>query len=135
MGKVIKRVGIILACIVVLFGVLIAIMFQVMNRKTEDALAKQVNVDIDMSKVKDGIYEGSSDGGMVYVEVKVKVKNHSIESINLVKHDNGKGKPAEAMLDEMIAQNTDNVDVVSGATISSKTIRNAVNISLQKGLN
>ena len=42
--------------------------------------------------------------------------------------------PAEAMLEEMIKANTDDVDAVSGATCSSHTIRNAVNNALQEGL-
>lgn len=93
-----------------------------------------VNADIDMAQVADGIYTGSSDSGLVEVEVLVEVRNHQITSIDLVHHQNGKGASAEAILEEMIAQNTDNVDAVSGATMSSKTIRGAVNAALQKGL-
>ena len=37
------------------------------------------------------------------------------------------------MLDEMVKNNTYDVDCVSGATASGKTIRNAVNKALQKG--
>ena len=134
MKKGIKRAGVILAGVVVVFGILVFVMFQKMSHQTEAALAKQENVTIDMSQVKDGIYEGSSDGGLVKVEVEVEVKDHTITAIHLLRHDNGKGKPAEAMLDDMVAQNTDDVDAVSGATASSKTIRNAVNKALQKGL-
>lgn len=134
MKKNMKKTGIIVGCIVAILGISIVIMLQGMNQKTKDALEKQVNLDINMEKVKDGTYSGCSDGGMVYVEVEVMVKDHSIESINLIRHDNGKGKAAEAMIVEMIAKNTDNVDAVSGATASSKTIRNAVNNALQKGM-
>ena len=105
-----------------------------MKKKVEEAMKNQVNVDIDMSKVEDGTYEGNSDGGMVKVEVKVEVKDHKITSIELVKHQNGKGKPAESMIDDMVKENTYDVDCVSGATTSSKTIKNAVNNALQKGL-
>ena len=129
-----KKAGMILAGVILVFGVLIFAMFQNINRKTEEALANQKNVEIDMNAVKDGTYQGSSDGGMVQVEVEVEVKGHAITQIRLLRHDNGKGKAAEAMLDEMIKQNTDNVDAVSGATASSKTIRNAVNQALQKGM-
>ncbi|NLG04474.1 MAG: FMN-binding protein [Clostridia bacterium] len=129
--SVLKRVGIILGGIVVLIAVLIGAV--AINMKT--AMDQQVNADIDMNQVKDGVYQGSSDCGLVYAEVEVTVKNHKIETINLLKHKNGNGKPAEAMLDVMIAENTDDVDAISGATASSKTIRNAVNHALQQGLN
>lgn len=71
---------------------------------------------------------------MVQVEVEVEVKDHKIVNINLLKHECGTGKPAESILDEMVKNNTDDVDVVSGATVSSKTLRNAVNKALQSGL-
>ena len=105
-----------------------------MRQSVNNALKKQVNVEIDMNKVKDGTYIADSDGGMVKVQVRVQVKDHKIEQIELLKHENGKGKPAEVIIDDMIQQNTDNVDGVSGATTSSKTIRNAVNKALQQGL-
>ena len=55
-------------------------------------------------------------------------------NINLLKHQCGTGKPAEVIIDDMVKKNTDDVDSVSGATASSKTIRNAVNKALQCGL-
>ena len=97
-------------------------------------LDKQVNTEIDMKQVADGTYTGSSDGGLVKVEVEVEVKDHKIVNINLLKHECGTGKPAESMLEEMVKKNTDDVDYVSGATASSRTIRNAVNQALQSGV-
>ena len=88
---------------------------------------------IDMERVADGSYDGYVDSGMVKVRVIVDVKDHKIENITLVEHQNGKGTPAEVILDEMVERNTDEVDAVSGATASSKTIRAAVNQALQKG--
>lgn len=129
-----KTVLLIIIGILAFFAIFIMIGFHQMGKKTNDALAKQVNVSIDMNKVADGKYQGSSDGGMIQVEVEVEVENHKITNINLLRHDNGKGKPAEVILDDMVNQNTDDVDAVSGATMSSRTIRNAVNCALQKGL-
>lgn len=130
MKKKLKIALIVVVVIVLLF----AAMFVAMGKKTNEALEKQVNVEIDMEKVADGVYKGSSDGGMVKVEVEVEVKDHKIVNINLLKHECGTGKPAESTLDEMVKNNTDNVDAVSGATVSSKTLRNAVNKALQSGL-
>lgn len=128
MKKSIKRVLVVIGVIVVF----IAIMIGGILIKTKQALDKQVNEKIDMTKVPDGIYAGESDGGLVQVEVEVEVKNHNIVNINLLKHECGKGKPAESMIDEMIKNNTDDVDCVSGATASGRTIRNAVNKALSK---
>ena len=115
--------------------VLMGVMFGIMTIQTKQAVAKQVNVPIDMNQVADGFYEGSSDGGLVQVQVIVEVKDHQIKSIEILKHENGKGKPAEIITDDMVAKNTYDVDAISGATTSSQTIINAVNMALQKGIN
>lgn len=86
-----------------------------------------------ISAVEDGIYEGEVETALVKVTVPVTVADHQIRDIQLTRHENGRGAPAEAMLAEMVRQNTSEVDTVSGATMSSKTIRAAVRNALAKG--
>ena len=86
-----------------------------------------VNVPIDLSQVRDGEYEGHSETTLVKVDVKVVVEGENIQDIQLIRHVCGKGEPANAMLDTMIQENINDVDTVSGATMSSKVIKNAVN--------
>ncbi|MBP3888075.1 MAG: FMN-binding protein [Cellulosilyticum sp.] len=131
MKKILKIMVMIPITLIVLMGV----MFGIMTIQTKQAVAKQVNVPIDMNQVADGFYEGSSDGGLVQVQVIVEVKDHQIKSVEILKHENGKGKPAEIITDDMVAKNTYDVDAISGATTSSQTIINAVNMALQKGIN
>ena len=88
---------------------------------------------VNLSDVADGVYEGIEETALVKATVKVEVENHRIKDIQLIRHENGKGKPAEAMIPEMIRQNTSEVDAVSGATMSSKTIRAAVREAMVKG--
>ena len=90
--------------------------------------------EIDLTKVEDGVYEGQCDTGVVRVRVQVTVRNHQLESIELLEHENGRGAPAEAILDQMVQEQTTAVDAVSGATCSSKVIRKAVENALAKGL-
>ena len=86
-----------------------------------------------ISAVEDGIYEGEVETALVKGTVLVTVADHQIRDIQLTRHENGRGAPAEAMLAEMVRQNTSEVDTVSGATMSSKTIRAAVRNALAKG--
>lgn len=90
--------------------------------------------EIDLKKVEDGIYEGQCDTGVVRARVQVTVRNHRLESIELLEHENGRGAPAEAILDQMVRCQTTAVDVVSGATCSSKVIRKAVENAITTGL-
>ena len=90
--------------------------------------------EIDLTRVVDGVYEGQCDTGVVRARVQVTVRDHRMESIELLEHENGRGTPAEAILDQMLQNQTTAVDAVSGATCSSKVIRKAVENALAEGL-
>ena len=68
------------------------------------------------------------------MKLKELIKEGKIKDIDIVKHMCGKGKPAEAMTKSMILSNDVEVDAVSGATYSSKVIKDAVRNALRKGL-
>ncbi len=57
---------------------------------------------------------------------------HVITGITIVRHDNGKEKPAEAIVDDIIENNSLEVDAISGATYSSNVIKAAVLDALTK---
>ena len=90
--------------------------------------------EIDLTMVEDGVYEGQCDTGVVRARVQVTVRDHRLESIELLEHENGRGTPAEAILAQMVQDQTTAVDAVSGATCSSKVIRKAVENALAEGL-
>ena len=113
---------------------IIAIAMGAKMREIQKSMESVETVSIDMSKVKDGSYTADTDLGLVKVKVEVMVEAHQIKTIEILEHQNGKGKPAEAIIDEMIEKNTDEVDAISGATCSSVAIRSAVNKALQEGL-
>ena len=95
---------------------------------------KLEDVSIDVSKVEDGIYDGHSELGPVIVDVKVTVKKGKIIEVEIINHQNGLGQSANAIVNEMLDKNTYEVDAISGATVSSEVIINAVNDALLKGL-
>jgi uncharacterized protein with FMN-binding domain len=86
----------------------------------------------DLSKVADGIYQGKSKVGPVRVTLDVAVQNGVITSINIIKHFNGRGKKAEAIVPQIIEAQSLDVDVISGATGSSKAFLLAVENALTK---
>lgn len=61
------------------------------------------------------------------------VKEGRLESIEILRHENGKGKKAEAIVDDMVRNNDSEVNLVSGATVSSICIRIAVRNALAQG--
>ena len=89
---------------------------------------------IDLQQVSDGEYEGEYDAAIVKARVKVIVKNHRIVDIELLQHENGRGKPAEVIPAQVVAAQSLQVDTISKATHSSKVILEAIEQALRKGL-
>ena len=123
--------------IVLIFFVLILVVSctAMMNKETEKAKNELMLVeDPDLSKVEDGIYRGKVETMLVKAEVEVSVKNHKIISISIIKHENGKGKPAEAIVDAIVKDNSTDVELIAGATMSSLVIRAAVIDAVTNGI-
>jgi uncharacterized protein with FMN-binding domain len=121
--------------LIIIVGVILAMVITtvviIKNMETKlEQLALTEVPEIDLSTVKDGIYNGSYQVFPIAVEVKVTVKNHAISEITLIKHTNGQGKPAEVIIDQVITKQSLQVDSISGATYSSKVILKAIENAL-----
>lgn len=90
--------------------------------------------DINLSAVKDGAYEGEQVGDLVSAKVEVVVKDGAITEIKLLKHRHGPWHGANSIVGRVIAAQSLKVDVVSGATSSSKVILKAIEKALEKGM-
>ncbi|WP_157777142.1 FMN-binding protein [Erysipelothrix larvae] len=86
-----------------------------------------------MSLVNDGTYHGNSNNGLIEVEVEVTVSNHEITKIDIIKHNNGLGSKAEKITQNIISEQSLEVDTIASATYSSNTILKAVENALLKG--
>lgn len=84
-------------------------------------------------KLVDGVYEGSYRGGPNKVLVRVAIKDNKIVNIQIVEHWAWRGRKAESVIVNRIIDNqSTDVDVVSGATNSSRVIMNAVQRAVEK---
>lgn len=97
------------------------------TKQQSDALAFEA---VDMNRLQDGSYEGECQTGLV--QVRLRIQNAAIQRIELLQHDNGMGKDAERILEDIQKQNSTVVDDVSSATISSRAIRMAAQNALKK---
>ena len=85
---------------------------------------------VDLSMVHDGTY----DGDFTYA-VRVSVTDHRIASINVVTNrDTTHAKKAEGVVGKVLDQQRNDVDVVSGATTTSKALLKAVENAITKGV-
>ncbi len=84
----------------------------------------------DFTQLTDGQYRGAYNGGMVVAEVAVTIADKNIELVELVKHDHGRGADAEKIVDHIVEAQSLEIDVISGATVSSKAILKATENAL-----
>jgi uncharacterized protein with FMN-binding domain len=82
----------------------------------------------------DGTYQGSYDSGMVKAIVDVTISTGTIERIDILKHECGLGKPAEAIVNVIVEAQSLDVDAVAGATYSSLVILKAIEMALTPGI-
>ncbi len=88
---------------------------------------------VDHEKLVDGVYEGSSKGGLNKALVKVTIKDKKIADVQIIEHSTGRGKKAEPIIPKSIVEKqSTKVDAVSGATNSSHVIMNAVQKAIEK---
>ena len=114
-----------------LLGILWGVRFHGILQRYRAAVEALRIQDVDLSKVPDGVYVGSQDAVLVAAEVRVTVADGTIRRIEILRHENGRGKPAEGVLDRVVAAQSLRVDAVSGATSSSKVLLKAVENALR----
>ncbi len=98
----------------------------------EILMVRQLKIqDVDMGSVSDGAHVGSySYSGFEY-RVQAVVRDHTIADIVIIKNrDTRYSKKAEAVVAEIIKEQTPNVDAISGATATSKALMKAVENAL-----
>lgn len=88
--------------------------------------------DINLNNKEDGKYIGEFDADVISAKVEVEVKNKKISNINLIEHKNDRGGPAEVITQNVVDEQSLDVDVISGATNSSKVILKAIENALSK---
>lgn len=85
---------------------------------------------IDLTAIADGTYVGECDVQFIYAKVEVTVEAGVITDIAILEHRNDRGQAAEVVIDRMVAEQTIDVDTISGATNSSTVLKKAVEHAL-----
>jgi len=120
---------IIIGVVVIAIGILSSLML-CNTAEMKRVRAMPIN-DINLSSISDGVYKGDySYGGFTY-EVEVTVKEHKIETINVLKNRNtSHAKSAEGVIGKVLKTQSVNLDAVSGATTTSKALLKAIENAL-----
>lgn len=124
------------------FGIVFVagVVFYVAVMEPAFAVQQQVRAlpveNIAFASLKDGLYEGTFDYNQVSTRVEIMVNKHRIEDLRVLGSGNtDQAKRAIAELKRKIVDSQSlEVDVVSGATTSSKAFLKSVEDALKKGL-
>lgn len=113
------------AMAVFLVAVLLFVAFMLTHVRTIE-LKENDYAALDLAQVEDGSYYGEEAAGLIKVKLEVTVRNKAISEITINSHRQAKGKAAEAIIFDIIEENSLAVDAISGATSSSEVIKAAV---------
>lgn len=121
--------------LLVLLGVVLLLLFGgklALNSMVAQVKAIPVSTP-DLLALTNGSYTGEYTILPVSAEVEVTIQNHRIMAVTILRHDNGLGGAAERLADEIVFQQSLELDSVSGATVSSKCILKAAEAALIGG--
>ncbi len=90
---------------------------------------------VELSGIPDGVYVGAYDVDFISAKVEVTVRDGEMTDIVILEHRQERGKAAEAVVGDMLAEQKIDVDAVSGATNSSTVIKKAVENALLNAIN
>lgn len=102
-----------------------------------DILNKEVIASIDLTKIKDGVYEGEASGYKPGLKTKTTVANNKITAIEIVSTNETEAifnTAKDPIIKGIIDGQGFEVDNISGATMSSMGIKNSVKDGLSKGV-
>jgi uncharacterized protein with FMN-binding domain len=123
--KILLVLGIFLILIIA-FGIAFFFRARQMVKHIESVVIR----DIDLTQIADGIYNGEFGDFLADVELKVTIKDHKIEKIEIIKQRAGPGYEAIETIDQILDAQSPKVDMVTGATGSSRSIMIAVQSAL-----
>lgn len=122
-----KKIGIILVCVILFVFISVKVVLNVLVNDVNSITVLSPN----LANISDGMYVGEYSVTHVRVKVEVLVTEHKITDIKIIEHENGLGSKAEKIVNDVISEQSLEVDAVSGATVSSKCILKAVENAIE----
>jgi uncharacterized protein with FMN-binding domain len=125
-----KRILLFIIIIFTLMGLIFTAAYLKSVADYKKAVKETTFSGIDISDIPDGVYIGEYSVDFISAKVEVTVRNGAVINIDILEHKNGRGKPAEIVVDRIIEEQKIDVDAISGATNSSTVIKKAVENAL-----
>jgi uncharacterized protein with FMN-binding domain len=116
------------------FAILYFTLIAPLNEMYREVRTMEIN-SVDLNSLEDGTYEGEYSYGSTRCKVEVEVKGHSITDIRVLENEETKyAKKAEEVLERVKEKQSPQVDIVTGATTTSKALLKAVENALSSSI-
>lgn len=89
---------------------------------------------IDLNTARDGTYIGVCQNKILFAVVQVEVLDHEIIGIEVLEHKDAYMEQAKMIAGNVLAEQSLEVDAMSGATLTSDTVLKAIEDALRKGI-
>ena len=89
---------------------------------------------VDLNTVEDGTYIGVCQNKILFAVVRVEVSGHEIRSIEILEHKESYLTQAEMIAHDVLGSQSLEVDAISGATLTSDTVKKAIEDALLQGI-
>jgi uncharacterized protein with FMN-binding domain len=127
---------IVAALVIIAIGIAVFMATAYPMLKEQAEVRKMPIHDVGLAKVKNGTYRGDFTYGNFTYQVQVVVEKHEMKQISILKNrsESEHAKKAEDVVDKVLKAQSVKVDVVTGATTTSKALLKAIENALASGL-
>lgn len=109
--------------------------YLILRHKNQITEAKNLPFyNVSLEQVEDGTYTGKTYTSFMHVQLEVTVKNHTLESINVIENKGSQGQKVEPILQTMIEQNKTVVPAIKGEELASLVFISCVDTALHNSL-
>jgi uncharacterized protein with FMN-binding domain len=141
LGGMVMKKGVIIAIAVVIVLVILAIVVfnyasKYLDKVSEEMIELEINTvefDEKLKTIDDGVYVGEYFiEDLLGAKVEVTIEDHNITKVEILQHKHGKGEDAEVITEDIVENQSIGIDVITGATYSSKFILKATENAILK---
>lgn len=86
---------------------------------------------VDLDTASDGEYVGVCQNKILFAVVRVKIQDHKITDVEVIEHKESYMEQARQIAERVCDEQSLNVDAISGATLTSDTVKKAIENALE----
>lgn len=86
---------------------------------------------VNLDTVSDGEYVGVCQNKILFAVVRVKIQEHKITDVEVIEHKESYMEQARQIAERVCDEQSLNVDAISGATLTSDTVKKAIENALE----